>query len=553
MQTKNLNKLIVALVVFVCLFSVLKSTCAQAVSQRDAEALSVKQLALSEKYKQLEAVLLRMAELNAPTNPRRAALLKKVLGESKDRLIALRMNEVSDVLDKSRYTQAIETQEKIENDLDELLKLLESENRDKIRNNEKEKIKEFLKAIDDMILEQKSLRARTNEAEKYEPLSKDQDNLRDKAEKLSDRMDDSKKSDSKSKNENSKNGSNKISDKQSEQKSDNESENLNDNKSDSDQKSGENNQNDKPKDGKPQDGEKSDSEKDDKSDAKLSPTQKAMQQAQRRMRQAKEQLDRAEKRGALQDQEEAIAELQRARAELEKILRQLREEELMQTLQFLDARLQKMLQLEKAVKSQTERLDKQQTEANEKPESEADTFRRQLPILAGRLGADQMVIVGEADGALVLLMEDGTARAMYESLEQCRFDMVEVSERLNRTDISGDTQTVENTIIESLQEMIEAVQLAKKESQERKNNENDGDQSPQDGSEQDQRLISILSELRMVRTMQKRVNERTTRYENMLNEGKSDLAVLQKGVEELTRQQNRIQSILRDISLGKYQ
>jgi len=272
-----------------------------------------------------------------------------------------------------------------------------------------------------------------------------------------------------------------------------------------------------------------------------------MRQAQKRMKQAQEQLEKMEKKGAVEDQEEAIAELQKARAELERLLRQLREEELMQVLQYLDARLRKMLQLEKAIRSQTERLavqlEGQQTETD-------NDSQRQVQILASRLGIDQSKVIEDADAALVLLREDGTAQAMKESLEQTRFDMLEVEQRLGRTDVGPMTQSVEDMIIESLQEMIDAVTQAKKDSQERSQkdqNQNDSQASSQD----EQNLIDKLSELRMIRTMQRRVNERTARYEAMLAEGKTDLAILEKNVDELARQQLRIRQILRDLSLGR--
>jgi hypothetical protein len=126
--------------------------------------------------------------------------------------------------------------------------------------------------------------------------------------------------------------------------------------------------------------------------------------------------------------------------------------------------------------------------------------------------------------------------------------MLEVEQRLRRGDVSTTTQNVVDTIIDSLQEMIDAVAQAKKDSQERsQRNQNSGSQASQD----EQSLINQLSELRMIRTMQRRVNERTVRFEELLVEGKTDLAVLEKNVDELARQQLRIRQILRDMSLGR--
>ena len=486
---------------------------AQNSGQKSEPSLSEKERALSGKYDQLDAILLRMAEMNAATNPRRATLLKRVIAESKDRLIPLRFEELVAVLQKNRFTQAIDSQTTLEKDLEELLKLLESENREKLRSNEKEKLKEVLKEIEELILQQRSLKGRTTESENLKALSQDQEKLGDKTKDLSQKMGDLQ--DIGPASEQKESEGEKQEGKESKEKGENAPE-----------------------------GEKSESDEEkSESQEKISPTQQAMRQAQQRMKKAREQLEKAEKKEAVEDQEEAIAELQKARAELERLLRQLREEELMQSLQYLDARLRKMLQLEKAIRAQTEGLAKQQAEQTE------NTSERQIQILASRLGVDQSKVIEDADAALVLLREDGTAQAMHESLEQTRFDMVEVEQRLSQTDVSSTTQTVEDTIIESLREMIDAVAQAKKDSQDRdKKNQNPGEQS---GGPEDQSLINQLSELRMIRTMQRRVNERTARYEQLLGEGKSDLTVLEKGVDELARQQLRIRQILRDMSLGK--
>ena len=49
-----------------------------------ADKLALEEQRIAEKYKHLEDVLLRMAELSAATDPRRAALLKKAVAQSKD-------------------------------------------------------------------------------------------------------------------------------------------------------------------------------------------------------------------------------------------------------------------------------------------------------------------------------------------------------------------------------------------------------------------------------------------------------------------------------------
>ena len=487
-----------------------------AVSFCSAQQLTEKQRALSDRYAQLEQIILRMSEVSASTNPRRAELLRKVLAASKDRLVSPRLDEVVRTIEQKRLTDAISAQEGIEKDLLELLRLLESENRDQNREAEKERIKEFLRDLEELIHKEKTLKQRTAQNEDTVPFEQEQKDVRLLTQSLRDRIEDHE------------NPGQRKDDKDSKQGDENDAKQGDEN----DTKQGDENKND---------GNQEQSESDDSNEAKT-PTQQAMNQALKRMRQAEQKLKEAEKKGALEDQEEAIAELQKAKAELEKILRQLREEELMQTLEKLEARFKRMLRVEQAIRSQTERL------SNEN--SEDDETRRTVQIQSSRLGADQQTVIEDADAALVLLREDGTAQAMVESLLQARFDMTEAKSRLDKTELGPLTLAIEDAIITALEEMLDAIDLAIKEAQKRQENP-DGNSDSQGGGAHEEPLIQILSELKMIRSMQRRVNERTERYEKMLAEPNADLGSLKNSVDELARQQNRISRILHDIKVGR--
>ncbi|MDR3109211.1 MAG: hypothetical protein LBU65_05930, partial [Planctomycetaceae bacterium] len=486
---------------------------------------------LAANYSQLENILLRMAEIDAATNPKRSALLKKVLAESKERLMNMRFSEIIDILEKQRLTDAINEQTELTLDLKDLLRLLESENRAQRRDEEKERIAKLLKEINDLIHREKSLKGRTQQAEQMSPLEPEQRNIHDATDRLSDEMAEtqvgprSKPSDSKS-NEN----------KSGDEKSD-------ENKSDENKPNEQKSEQQKPNDN----GNRDEHEEQVEADASQSPAQQAMQRSMQRMRRAQKRMEESKKKDAIDEQEEAIAELQKAKAELDKILRQLREEELMQTLQWLDARIKKMLATEKLILTQTQKTAAEQA-ADATNEAEQN---RLLEIRTGRIAADQATVILDADAALIVLREDGTAQAMTESLSQTRFDMVDVQERLGRGNVGTLTQEVEQTIIRSLEEMLDAIDAAKKESEKRQQQAESQQQNGGAMSEQDQRLIDILSELRMIRQMQIRVNDRTQRYEKMANEPNANLPELGKQVEELSRQQSRIAKILNTIKVGK--
>ncbi len=521
--------------------------------------LPEKQRAVADRYAQLEQIILRMSEVSATTNPKRAALLKKVLTLSKDRLVSPRLDDLARTLDQKRLTAALDGQDTIEKDLLELLKLLESENRDQRRDAEKERIKQFLRDLEELIHKEKVLKQRTAQNENTPPLEKDQKEVRDRTDTLREQIENYENPDKKPEPKKSdpdvekKDSEAKKPDADSEKKdseakkpdADSEKKDSETKKPDADleKKNSETKKSDADSEKKDFETKKpdADSEKNDaESDEGKSPTMKAMNQAVKRMKQAEEKLKNSAKNDAIKDQEEAIAELQKAKAELEKILRQIREEELMQTLEKLEARFKRMLRVEQGIRSQTEKLSKEP--------ADSDDAKRTIQIQGSRLAADQQTVLDDADAALVLLREDGTAQAMAESLLQTRFDMVDIKGRLEKTDLGAVTISVEDSVIAALEEMLDAIELAIKEAKNRKEQQQQGGGG---GGKEIEPLIQMLSELKMIRSMQRRVNDRTERYEKMIAEPNADLQVLQKAVEELARQQNRISRILHDIKVGR--
>ena len=102
------------------------------------DKLALEEQQIADKFKRLEEELLRMAELTAPRDPRRAALLRKAVAQSKDRLIAVQFDTLVELLKKDQLSRAIGNQEDVDRDLRALLELLLSENRAKQLESEKE-------------------------------------------------------------------------------------------------------------------------------------------------------------------------------------------------------------------------------------------------------------------------------------------------------------------------------------------------------------------------------------------------------------------------------
>ena len=165
-----------------------------------------------------------------------------------------------------------------------------------------------------------------------------------------------------------------------------------------------------------------------------------MAQAEQKMRDAEKKLAEAQRDQAVQKQEEAKRELELAKAELEAILRQLREEEIGRTLAMLESRFRKMLELQNQVNTGTKRLDKVPLEERDHDDE----------IEAGRLSRQEAVIVAEADKALAVLHDEGSAVAFPEAVSDLRDDMEQVVVRLAQAKVDAMTQGLEDDIVVAL-------------------------------------------------------------------------------------------------------
>jgi hypothetical protein len=258
------------------------------------------------------------------------------------------------------------------------------------------------------------------------------------------------------------------------------------------------------------------------------------------MEAARQKLEKAQRAGAIPEEEAAIRELEKAKAELEEVLRQLREEELERMLAMLEARFRKMLELQLNVYEGTKRVDRV-------PLAERG---RSDEIEAGRLSRKESQIVLEAENTLQILREEGSAVAFPEAVEQMVDDMEQVVVRLSQADVAEITQGIEEDIIAALEEMIEALQKAQQENEKKKQQG-----MPPEGDPPDPPLIDKIAELKMVRSLQIRVNTRTKRFTKLVDgeEGQADKPELIEQIQRLGEREQRIFRTTRDIVTGRNQ
>lgn len=611
------------------------------------DELALEESKIADKYARLEQVMLKMADLEEGTNPRRAALLRRAVEQSKEKLTKTELESVVKLLNQKQLKRAVDGQSAVQSDLKALLELLMSEDRGDRLKSEQARIKEYIKDLEKMIRIQKALQAKTEGDANAKGLSKEQGDLAQRAEELAKKIkkneegdtqdgsadnkegdksddgkkgekqpgdnatdpmkgdkngegsdkkgDDGKKSEGKNsegkdsegkdaegktgeksgdksgdkkgeqgKNDKSKSPEDKSGDKGEDKKGDEKSKDGEKGKEgeksepsdsskspDSKSKEGKSGKSSKsksksgqPKDGQPKEGEPGDDQQQDQpqqDEQSQNPARKRIEQAEQKMRDAQKKLEEAKRKESVEDQREAKEQLEKAKAELEEILRQMREEEVARTLAALEARFKKMLEMQLKVYESTRRMDQVSEE------SRGETF----VVQSAKLGIDERKIAVEAQKALTLLKEEGSSVAFPATVDQMHEDMESVATRLADTKVDDITIGYEEDIIAALEEMIDSLQKAQQDMEKKKQQ-----QQQQQQQQQDQPLVDEIAELKMIKSLQERVNKRTTRYARLLQDdqdpvGQADAAELVDALKKLSQRQQEVYRITRDLVLGK--
>ena len=596
-------------------------------SVQPTDELALNQSDLASRYAELEKLILRMAEFDAADNPRRAELLKKAFGMSKERNVRIQFDKLVDLLKQQKLARAITNQRQVKTDLQTILDLLLTENRADRLKDEQARIKEYIREIERLQRLQRSVQGRTEggidpkqAANEQKNVAQETGELRDEIQKnesdaratdsdasegsegaaSSENLDADSKgnpkenpsdSDRGNSSEGDTEGNPKSSDSDSDAQSDDDKngepkDGADRSGGDKETRNGKPNSSaqptepqDKPGDGvespspssdspsstepsqgqpsqgqpsqgqpsgdsQSQDSQSQDSNSEQRAESQPSfPGHDRLKQAEEKMRQAEQKLAEAQRESAIRDQEEAAKKLAEAKAELEEILRQRREEEIERVLALLETRFRKMLEMQLQVYENTMRLFKI-------PAARRDRF---VDIESGKLSFQERRIVVEAEKCLALLRDEGSSVAFPESVQQMTEDMQNVERRLGKSQIGRITQGLEEDIIESLDEMIAALQQAQMDQEDRRQQQQ---QQAQPQPQQDQSLVDQIAELKMLKAMQLRINKRTTRYSRLLDDdqdvaGQATDAELVTALHELSERELRLHGITHDIVVGK--
>ena len=549
--------------------------------------LATREQELAQQFRDLEKTFLRLADILAPSDPRRAALLRSVFEQARDAEMGDRLDTIVQLLEKGQLLKAGTSQSSALDKLRELLTLLESGDTDKRRASEKEEVRQFLGRLSKLIARQRDVEGSTEAGAREDQLAERQSAIAEETRGLAGdignfakRMEPKESAGKESAGKESAGKESAGKESAGKESAGKESAGKENAAKDSDGKespaaedadqgkesapdsnaadpadgqsgkesgkesdSGSPGQQDASGDESPspEEPEAAESEKQDGDDeaSRARRTRQRLGAAEQRMRKAQEKLDEAKRRDARQEQEKAIEELETARAELEEILRQMREEEVERLLVQLETRLRTMLRTERAVLAGAEKLTAEQSQAD-----------RERQLEAVRLSREQNGVGIDAAKALTLVRDDGSAVAIPEALEQVRDDSGQAAARLARGDVGGTTRGILQDLVTSLEEMLAALEKAQQEQQARQQQGNQGGRPAEPG---EQPLVDKLAELKMIRSLQMRVNTRTKRFSKLLADGteQADEPELLDAVERLADRQRKIERAAHDIVTGR--
>ncbi|MBM81743.1 MAG: hypothetical protein CMJ78_14280 [Planctomycetaceae bacterium] len=477
--------------------------------------LATEQEIIRMRFKRFHATLIQMAEYMRKTDPERAELLIRAIGQSQEDAIERQMERIFALLNRKSedgkaapiFGDAIERQVSLVSRLEALIDLLQSENRRDEIEAEKARIRDLIKNVKHLIGKEKDLRIATERGGEMDPLSDKQSKIAQDAKKLVKKID----AQDAERNKDGKGSDGKPQDGKP--------------------------QDGKPQDGKPQDGQQQDGQQ--QQDDKKTPGRQQIEEARRAMERAIDELKGKKRDDASKSEDEAIQKLVEAKEQLEEILRQLREEEQKLLLATLESRFQKMLSMQLIVYHDTLRIAK--VEKSKRNNSHKNQ--------AAKLARDEEEIALEAAKALTILKEEGSSVAFPEAVEGLRDDMLTITYRLDRFQVDDLTQAIEKDVIEALEEIIEALQkelekLKDKDQQQQQ-------QQQQEGRPRDQPLVDVIAELKMLRSLQLRINRRTKRIGQLIEGEQASDSDLVKQLEQLSNRQQRIQRATFDLATGR--
>lgn len=488
----------------------------------DAATLAAREAELLARYQDLERSFLRLADVLQATDPRRAAALRTAFDHAREEQLSDRVAAIVAMLEQGQFLKAGTSQQDAIGQFRSLLDLLESGTGDQGAADTAKQLKAFMSRITKQIVKQRDIEGVTEAGGAGRDLTERQRMAADETRALAADV---------------QRFAERLREDQKEPPAKDAAEKPGKPGNDGQERGGDVERSN-PGGGEQAPAKAAEQPEVDGDDeaARSRRTAQRLRAAEQRMRLALEQLENTDPGAARGEQERAVEELETARAELEEILRQMREEEVTRLLVQLETRLRGMLKAERGVLADTERLAAATGQSD-----------RERQLEAARLGRDQGAITAEASKALALVRDDGSAVAIPQALEQVRDDSAQAAARLARGDVDRETAGLLGEIVTGLEEMLAAVERAREDQQDAA-----APAGGRSGEAGEQPLVDKLAELKMLRSLQARVNSRTQRLSRLLDATDAPVTGTdpRAALARLAARQQQIERAARDIVEG---
>jgi ClpP class serine protease len=211
-------------------------------------------------------------------------------------------------------------------------------------------------------------------------------------------------------------------------------------------------------------------------------------------------------------------------------LEQLRKEEREETLRDLEARFRDMLLKQRPINEGTAALDQVGRE----------NFKRAEQLQLADLATNERALSEQAATCLHILDEEGTTVAFPRVVSQLSQDMGTVADRLAGAEVGTLTQTIEQEIVDTLEQLLDAVKKMQQE-----NEQQQGRQSS--SSDKEPPLLPPSAELKLLKASQQRINTRTAVITDGAATGKESPEAAARGLKGLAARQVQCSEIAKQM------
>jgi hypothetical protein len=268
-------------------------------------------------------------------------------------------------------------------------------------------------------------------------------------------------------------------------------------------------------------------------DGTPSPGQPSAGEASQSMSQASQSLGQQQAGEANQQQQDAMKKLSDARKQLAQAIAEQESQAQTDTLVKMEALLRALLKTQVAINQETgQTFIKRRVDGYDRPEEQ------KLVELANRQGGS----AEEITRIVGLLKKEGSSAVFPDVLEQVRLDMANVQGLLGAKQAGPLTQSVEAQVAQSLTELTDALQ---KEIARRQQEKESG--PPMASSPGQPKLVPPLAELKMLRTLQRHINDRTVVLDGQISQGQVDKLAAEMQHRLLSDRQAKVAALMQKL------